>query len=616
VLIWVGQKPFIDSRLGMYGSAGSNIGELHRKLRLALRQRVPGDDRTGQRAVWHAAFEEYNISHVLPRLSGRRPNYETFFDLMSDPEREWRLVRLGAASAAMYWNRPGDKELAVYLAAHPGADFLRQAFPRDETAEDPPALSLIAPPREPSWYDRLLILPQNVISNEVQLARHYIQLRIVLASRISPDNGASLTLLAIRHARRGLVNEPNSSDAYQTLAACYLGLSELERYLDPTGGSAIGPLRMRQALAALYNAVKCNPDDANAQMTLYQVLLATGKPDLALPHLREVQRITGTLTNLPADDERGQEEIERNREQMAQLTTQIETVRKELRQSLQSDAENNNRLEVVQGALSRGLPGEALQLLEEDQTIVAQNASVQMLMADLLLDAGRVEDALGQLEPMSAIMLQQNPAVASRWRNATALANIAAGNYERARILLNEDADAATDMRLQSVLGTSPRLGEVPGISTAPFTHAPADVADMRGISRATLAADLLYGYPQQWNRDQFVLAACDMEDGRNRAAVKRLDDILQRDPESELRPVTAFYLTTMTGQAKSFTPPSQEIPISGEMFADDAETGPAAESGAAVETTESDVAPSITDEPALPPPPPSSERRDADSTP
>ncbi|MBL8849989.1 MAG: hypothetical protein JNG89_09900, partial [Planctomycetaceae bacterium] len=617
VLIWNGQKPFVDSRLGMYGSANPNIAELHRKVRLALRQRVAGDERTGQRSVWRDAFEKYQVSHALPRLSGRRPDYETFFDLVTDPEREWQLVHLGAATAALYHVSPTDKSLSDYLQAHRGADFLRQAFPTD-LKEDPAALPPLAPPREPTWYDRVLILPQDTLSNDVQLARHYVQLRSLLANRIPADISVSLSMLAIRHARKGLASDPNSADAYHALAASYLGLSEFERYLDSTG-QAVGPMRIRQALASLHHAAVCNPDDANVQMTLFQVLLSLGKPDLALPHLLEVERITGSLTTATPDSEAGREEAERNRELKTQLSTQIETVTKELRQSLLTDEKDNNRMDVVQSALNRGLPGEALRLLEEDQTVVAQNTNLQMLVADLELDAGRTDDAVTQLESLSAIMLQQNPTVAGRWRNATALANIAAGNYERARTLLTEDIDAATSMRLQAVIGTSPAP-----ISTVPFTHAPSVIADVRALTRTTLFADLLFGYPQQINRDQFMLAACDLEDGRNIAAAERLDEVLVRDPEADLRTTVVFYLSALNDRAVEFARPSESIPVWGGMFADDAEGATTSAAETPTESPETNPAPEsepVNDTPAgddagSPTPPPASERREAGDAP
>jgi len=566
VLIWVGHKPFIDSRFGMYASAQPNLCELHRKLRLALRQRVSGDDRTGQRSLWHSAFEEYAISHTLPRLSGQRPNYETFFDLLTDPEREWRLAKIGAASAALYWNRPDDVKLAEFLAAHPGADFLKLAFPRD-AKEDPPPLPMIPPPRAPSWYDRLLILPKSSIPNDIQLARHFTQIRIMLSNRIALDDATALIMLGIRHARRGLVNEPNSADAYQALSACYLGLGEMERLLDPSGGSLTGALRARQALSSLYHAAKCNPDDATTQMTLFQVLYSGGKTDLAVLHLQEVDRINGALTLTNDNSEQAKKEDETNRKSLADLVKRIDDARKELRLSLASDT---SRLEVVQSALNRGLPGEALKLLEEDQTVVAQNSTVQFLMADLLLDAGRIEDAVNLLESMAGVMLQQSPAVTTRWRSATAVANIAAGNYERARTLLEDDAKAATEMRLQSTLGMSPAPGQVPSLSTAPFAHGTEDLLDARSLTRATILTDLLYSFPQQWGRDQFLLATCDLEDGRNLAALARFQQLLERDPESELRGIVAFYDSAMTGRIPQLFTPSQEIPIWNDLIAQD----------------------------------------------
>lgn len=625
LLIWIGHKPFVDSRLAMYASAQPNLAERHRKLRLALRQRTSNDSRMGQRDEWHAAFTEFQISHALPRLSGRRPNYETFFDLMSDPEREWRLAKLGAASAAMYWYRADDQPLADYLAAHPGSDFLKLAFPRDG-AEDPAPLSGIAPPREPSWYEEMLVLPKHVASNDVQLSRHYAQLRLALSGRVTQDYSAALAMLAIRHARRGLVSDPNSADAYGALSTCYVGLNQLETYLDPTRGVATGTVRARQALSALLQAARCNPDDATTQMALFQMMMNARKYDLAIAHLHEVERITGTLTLAEPTSEEGRAEIEQNREIMTQLDKQIVDVRKELQESLASEKmmeSQTGRIDVVSSAINRNLPGEALRLLEEDQTIVAQNASLQLLIADLLLDVGRISEAVDRLESMSTVMLQQGPFEVSRWRNTTAYANIAAGNYERARTLLEEDAAAATEMRMQSTLGMSPKPGEQPGLSSVPLTHAFPDLLDARMISRVSIAGDLLYAYPQQWNRDQYLIAACDMEDGRNHAAAQRLTTLVERDPESELRALAVFYASSLTGNPESFSPPSQDIPVWGDMFAPDtpADANPSGNAPATDSTEPSGAATNATPTPGAdagtgPSAPPESARQEAGAAP
>lgn len=554
VLIWIGQKPFIDSRFGLYARGTPNLAELHRELRPALRAPDETDLRTGNDELWQETFDEYEITHALPRLSGQNPDYLTFFGLLLDPEQDWALTRLGAATASLYRRDTQDRRLAEYIADHSGADFIETAFPANEEESAEFIASAGVMPRELTWYDRVLMLPQESTPSEVQLARHYNSIRSRLAGNLSLDVDLALSVLTIREARRGLLLDPNSASAWQALAASYFALAESDGLLRQqfNSGTPVA-LRQRQLISALYHAITCAPDDASTRMLLFEVLLQTGKPDLALTQLREVQRITGDLTTFPPGTEAATRQAEQNRELLTQLTTQIDAAREELNEELQSGTE---RLQVVQNALSRGLPGEALRLLEEDRTVVAQNATAQVLHAELLLDAGRIEEALTALESLSS-MIAQAPGGAGSWRQVTALANIAAVNDDRARELWGDDARAATQSRLQSLLGFSPRLGEVPGLNSLPLTHAPREVADARPLTRAAVAGDLLLNYPPQWTLNQLCRAMTLLETGQHDLAADIFRQILEFDPETQYRPLVAFYLATVSQDAVDLLSPA-----------------------------------------------------------
>lgn len=608
LLIWLGQRPFIDSRVDLYARGTPDLAELHRELRPALRPATETDLRTGNADLWRETFDTYEVTHVLPRLSGNNPDYISFFGLMLDPERRWALARLGAATASLYRTDTNDRQLAEYLADHPGADFIRRAFPTGKDSEVEVGESISVLPREWTWYDRFLMLPRQETPADVQLARHYNTIRVRLGTRINLDYQVALTMLTIRHARQGLNEEPNSAGAWQALAASYYALTEIEGVLQRELNSRTPTdLRVRQLISALYHALTCDPDDAGTHMTLFEVLLRTNKPDLALYHLREFERMTGGLSSFETGSELGEQQSERNREIMSELTTLLDSAREELNAALLAGTE---RLQVVQDALNRQMPGEALRILEEDQTVVAQNVPVQMLQAELLLDAGRIEEGLTILERLSEMMRQPSAgSLGPAWRQNTALANIAAGNGERARELWGDDARAATRARLQSLLGFSPLVGEVPGLSSVPLTHAPRDISDARPLTRAAVMGDVLLAYPPQWTLDQLCRALVLLDTGENEPATELLQQILDFDPESQYRPLIAFYLSTITGERVELAPPSEEIPIWEGMFAPDEESGPD-DAGPQIETepSQADDAPS-----RFPPPPPGSLRSRAD---
>ena len=569
LLIWIGQKPFIDSRIALYAQSQPNLARLHRDLRLALRPLSETDPLTGNAELWQSTFDEYDVTHVVPRLSGRNPDYITFFGLMVDSQRRWALARLGAATAALYRADTQDAELSEYVAAHAGADFISLAFPREESDDGEPLTTVVPLPRELTWYDRVLMLPRDDIPADVQLARHYNTIRAQLSGRINHDYQLALAVLTIRHARRGLNVDPNSADAWHALAGAYFALIESEGVLQSQLNSAApSELRMRQLMSALYHALTCNPEDASAHLSLYDILLRTQKPDLALQHLLEFERLTGGLTTYAPGTAEAEEQTSQNREVQTQLTTQIDAARDELNTAL---ASGTDRLQVVQNALDRGLPGEALRILEEDQTVVAQNIPAQILHAQLLLDAGRIEDGVTVLERLSDFMRQPSAAGgASTWREATALANIAAGNDDRARELWGENGRHATLLRVQSALGLSPLPGEVPGLSSVPMSHALREILDARPLTRAAIAGDLLLQYPSEWVLDQLYRALALLEAGENDLAEGLLREILSADPETPYRPVVAFYLSTISGESVPFGPPSNEIPVWDGMFAPD----------------------------------------------
>src|SRR5690606_27260890 len=92
VLNWIGKKPFVDSRLRLFAKGSPSIIDEHLQARAALR--LPRDGTAPQRESWQSVFDTYDINQALPRLSGRSPDYVTFYDLLNSSD--WALVALGA----------------------------------------------------------------------------------------------------------------------------------------------------------------------------------------------------------------------------------------------------------------------------------------------------------------------------------------------------------------------------------------------------------------------------------------------------------------------------------------------------------------------------------------
>jgi hypothetical protein len=107
-----------------------------------------------------------------------------------------------------------------------------------------------------------------------------------------------------------------------------------------------------------------------------------------------------------------------------------------------------------------------------------------------------------------------------------------------------------------------------------PFTHGPTEATEFQPVYRAQVMADLLLTYPAQWSMTQLNRALCCFEQGQTEEARILLQQLLRYEPESEFRPVVAFYLNCATGERVPVEGPSQQIPVWGEMFAPDVPSG------------------------------------------
>ena len=578
VLIWIGKRPFIDSRIAVYAGGEPDLAGLHHRLRTALQNPESVDPQTGESDWWPSELDKYQITHALPRLSGALPDYTTFYGLLSDRKQRWALVRMSSCTAAFYYRRPGDQPLADYITAHAGTDFVGQAF---RTAPSPAEISQPVWPRETTTYDRLIMLPDRAIPNEIQLARHYDGVRLRLEAAQSPEADllAALAVLTVRHARQGLAVDSNSADGYRMLASAYNYLFRLEQRMQQGGSAVSVELRVQQLLSSLYHALTCDPHDAMSHYNLCQVLLLTGKVDLALDHLQEVERLTGALSPLSPDDPGYEQQLEESREVLLRYSAQVDAARNELQ--VQLAAGEAPRLALVQGAVERGLPGEALRMLEQDQTVIAENPGVQLVYAELLLNVGRGEEALTMLEGMRDMMrmaVVHQPLMPARWRNLTALASVAAGDYDRAQELWSDEADAATQLRLRTLLGMSPELGTAFTVSTVPLTHGPAEATEFGPVYRTQVMADLMLAFPPQWTGAQLNRALCCFEQGHTELGQDLLRQVLKYDPETEFRLAVAFYLSCASGVPVPLEGPSQQVPVWDGMFApDEGDGGPGA---------------------------------------
>ena len=266
LMVWIGHRPFVDSRVRLYaGSGDSDLLALHRRTRAALRQRrlvigtgegrqvvalqVAGETadalevilppggagtretikksdldltassrslggerpQTGDASVWRTTFDKHRISHVLPRLHGPSPpDYLSMFDLLQYPNH-WQLVRMGSATAVFYRNTNADAALKPFLDKH-NNDFIDTAFRTVGDKLDPrPELA-----RNDANYTAFLKQKRTIAGPAIARATHLAQ--VLKRRQSNPGFQQALQEVALRVANQDLNGSLSSQRAVTALA--------------------------------------------------------------------------------------------------------------------------------------------------------------------------------------------------------------------------------------------------------------------------------------------------------------------------------------------------------------------------------------------------------------
>lgn len=548
VLIWLDQQVFVDSRVPLYAGEGeADLLALHDRTRRALRfpRGESPPDETAQRGVWQATFNQYGVSHVLPRLSGVTPDYVTFIDLLASPH--WTLTSLGPSTAVFYRADMQDPALKQYIAQH-SVDFVREAF-RTESKE---LAEVREWPQPRSFYDKYLSLPRTRIPNALQEARHY--LRLMAEPNLDLTVRTAVGHLAIRRANAGLFEAPQSAEAYRLLGNTYAMLRELEAHVSTMGGYQFPNwMRYYQTLHAFHQSLVIEPEAPLIEQRLFALYLQAERLDLALRALERYQ----SFIDLD-EDELTLEQIDHQRQIVAaeeQLRQRIEPLLQQVDELLTPEAD---RFQVAAQAFGAGLPLKALEVLEAEDGYLARNPAAHSFYAMLLMEAGRPEEAANTVGMLEGIAGQ---APLPQWQPTAALISLANADYARAiRFWMNE----ARDLQ-QRRTGSALFLLETLPLAV-PSARLPENFAWPLG-PMSVLPSTLLE-IPYEMAGLEFNAALASLEMGANEQAKVRLEATLETAPETPLRPLVRFYQYLLTGELIELGPPPTDwIPDEESLF-------------------------------------------------
>ena len=240
VLVWVGQKPFIDSRLAVFAKRGViDFIELHDQARQSLvpavNAQAESDSALGQsadspkEAEWQKIFDHFQLTHAMPRLVGASP--KSYFSMLMNPS--WRLTHLGAHCAVFYRQDKPSAELKQYLEEHPLV-LVKSAFQTKQ-----PIAVRTDWPRVRTSFQKWLSPPDIHVSNKVLEAENLLMhLRAMAIGQLSIDQPMAIAMahLAIRKANAGLAESVDDVAAYRILGEAYSFLLNVENAIEQEAG--------------------------------------------------------------------------------------------------------------------------------------------------------------------------------------------------------------------------------------------------------------------------------------------------------------------------------------------------------------------------------------------
>ncbi len=554
VLLWIDQKPFLDSRLAIFSRRGDqDLLALHDQARQSLMQltnpktasdHVPnGADSDDKSNAWRLIFNHFQLTHVIPRLFGGNPT--AYFRILAKPD-EWQLTHLGSHCAVFYHRKDASPELAQFLEKHLFS-LRKLAF---QTTE--PVSLRTDWPRTRSSLQRTFGAPESQVSNKVLEAETLLlHLRAIMNGQLRIDEPSAIGIahLAIRKANAGLAESADNAAAYQILGEAYSFLHDIETAIQQADGVPFeNRLRFYQALAAYNQAILLDPKSLFLRDRLVDLLQRHNRLDLVLRELDVIDKLT-PLTD--SDNSKESDSLQRRLALREHCESRQTALQEQIIPSLEK---GQNAAEMASQVYEAGFVLEALRLLNVDPNEVRESADLQILQFLLRFESGEIEEVHGLFEYFS----ENNQA---SWRIPAAWTRLAHGEYERAIELWMIQSAITQQSLMTGVLATLPTVQSrfhLLGHPNVWPTHHTLLLQNAQLVSEAEMAS--LHWYS----------AMCQIESGNPLLAGKTLAGLLETNPETLFRPLIRFYLFAINDELIDREPPSDWIPIDGEMFTPD----------------------------------------------
>jgi tetratricopeptide (TPR) repeat protein len=546
ILIWHGQKVFIDSRMELYSRLDNQFLKNYQGLRFSLLKKnkkisfnedIPDHPQLGDSKIWKKTFDELQVTHVLPRLQGNKPDYTTFRDLIFN--KEWTLLKLTPSTALFYRNDLKENEnLNQYLKENQ-LSFTSQVFRTEEVPQDSVRIDWA---KKNTSYGNYLSRPELHESNEKAEAKHY---SFLLNFPFQDSSKAAIAFQVIRKANESLYNNPKDTDAYRILGGAYLSLAQVESSV-ARKGNAVYEVRRRylQASQALNQSLVLDPDQPAVLLGLGQYYLQNLKYDLALKSFNQAMNLMGNSTS-------NEKELQQLAIRSQKLDEFVNTTIQEIKKSL---GEKLNPVIEAQFAYQKGCVLHSRNLILNEQEMFNQTPELKVFQAHVLMETGDLEQAFqlsSELEQIADQFGMKN------WATQAAYANLGLADYQKSSSIWIKEAEKLEHEQVFKLIQNTPFVSfNTESTSTKQWP-----------LNQIISSAEALYTASESASSHRFNAALSLLEAGNNKDAEKNLRQILNHTPETPLRPLIRFYLFQLTGEAIDMLPPSERIPINPGMF-------------------------------------------------
>jgi len=550
--IWIGQKVFFDSRVALFARGGENILTLQEQARGTLRTA----DGTGA-AVSSAVtalqalenggqssdtqiLQRFEVTHLTPRLWGQQPGYGALVDVVQS--KEWQLEKLGATCAIFGRRTTQQQDNTTAL------NFERLAFRECKPAVVSPAR--VTWPQPQTAYQKFLSLRSTPVSNAGQRARHCIELlqqnqrgRV----RLAPTQMLALCFLAIRDAQAAIFEDNANVTAYIALADAYSVLEVLESQINAAhGGAAAAPQRLFQATAAIHQALLIDPNNIRLRLVLLQKYRSLNRIDAVHAEILKLMTLYKNKTGRTDEDIAVLAQL---REMLTQLDPVMERMEKAV---AEAQEKNTDTLPLANFAIEQGFPLRALALLETDKLKLASNMQAHLLMAMLMSETGRLEEANTLFESFDEMGGGAEPQFGA-WQVQAAYLAKSRGDYDRAIAWARKQRKNLTQTSFDAILGTSPlRSFDMPLIATKALWP----------TSQIAASEQVLFTVADQAALFDWVAANAQLEVGRCGEASASLKSLLTSSPQSHLAGLAAAYLQMLTDEPLNVSIPGERVPV------------------------------------------------------